>query len=83
MGRRYYRIVSSRKGLLRKKISNDQVQLCTYMLIAAVDTLYFLFLTFYLLKNILKWDVATIALSHRVRGYCTGRAIDAVSLNFY
>ena len=34
--------------------------------------LYFLFQTFYLI-NILKWDVATIALSHLVSGYCTGR----------
>ena len=34
---------------------------------------YFLFQTFYLLRNILKWDVATIALSHLVSGYFTGR----------
>ena len=36
-------------------------------------SLYFLFETFYLLRNILKWDVITIALSHLVNGYYTGR----------
>ena len=36
-------------------------------------SLYFLFQSFYLLSNILKWDVATIALSHLVSGYYTGR----------
>ena len=46
-------------------------------------SLYFLFQTFYLLRNILKRDVATIALSNLVSGYYTGRAINAVSLNFY
>ena len=35
--------------------------------------LYFLFQTFYLLRNILKWDMATIALSHLVSDYYTGR----------
>ena len=43
-----------------------------YALIYA-RSLYFLFQTFYLLRNILKWDVATIALSHLASGYYTGR----------
>ena len=38
-----------------------------------VMSLYFLFQTFYLLRNVLKWDMATIALSHLVSGYYTGR----------
>ena len=40
------------------------IQLCTYMFLAAVGTLYFVFQSFYLLRNILKWNFATIALSH-------------------
>ena len=36
-------------------------------------SLYFLFQTFYLLRNILKWDVTTIALSNLISGYYTGR----------
>ena len=36
-------------------------------------SLYFLFQTFYLLRNIMKWDVATIAVSHLVCGYYAGR----------
>ena len=46
-------------------------------------SLYFLFRTFYLLRNILKWDVATIALSHLVSVIVPVGAINAVSLNFY
>ena len=49
------------------------ISLCTYIFLAAMGTLHFVFQTFYLLRNILKWDVATIAFSHLVRGYCTGR----------
>ena len=49
------------------------IQLCTYRCLAAVGTLHCLFQPFYLQENILKWDVATIALSHLVRDYCTGR----------
>ena len=49
-------------------------------------SLYFLFQTFYLhvLRNILKWDVATIILSHLESGYYTDiGAINAVSLFFF
>ena len=35
-------------------------------------SLYFLFQTFNLLRNILKWDVATIALPNLISGYYTG-----------
>ena len=38
------------------------IQLCSYMFLAAVAKLYFLFQTFDLLRNILKWDIATVAL---------------------
>ena len=31
------------------------IQLCTYIFLAAMDTQYFLFQTFYLFRNILKW----------------------------
>ena len=59
------------------------IQPCTYMFLAAVGTLYFLFQTLYLLRNILKWDIALITLSHLVRVIVPVGAIDAVSLNFY
>ena len=36
-------------------------------------SLYFPFQTIYLLRNNLKWDVATIALSYLVSGYYTDR----------
>ena len=41
--------------------------------LAYARSLYLLFQTFYLLRNILKWDMDTIALSHLVSDYCTGR----------
>ena len=35
-------------------------------------SLYILFKTFYLFRNILQWNVATIALSHLVSDYYAG-----------
>ena len=56
------------------------IHLCTYMFLAELWAPYISYFRHFIYQEIsLKWDVATIALSHLVRGYCTRRG----NLNFY
>ena len=67
-----YKIPPGGGGGSIASLRSNRGQMAFYALTYA-RSLYFLFWTFYLLRNILKWDVATIALSHLISGYCTDR----------